>query len=143
MQILDCLAEGYSHKTVDGDTATHGISDDEIVRRIEQFRPKVVGVSALLTLQYANVEKLCRLVKQVDPGIIVVVGGMHPTVKPHEVLSNGDVDFILQGEADYTFTELLDALESGRDFRSWPTVGPWRASRSRSTGSTSVSTKTT
>ncbi len=123
VQILDCLAEGYTERTTDGETVTYGIGDEEIARRIEEFSPDVVGVSALLTLQYANAEKLCRLVKRIDPNLTVVLGGMHPTVKSHEVLSNGDVDFILQGEADYSFSELLDALQRGRDFRRIDGIG--------------------
>ncbi len=123
VQILDCLAEDYAHAQRNGDCVTYGISDEEITRRIKAFRPQVVGCSSMFTLQYANVEKLCRLVKTIDREIVVVTGGMHPTVKPDAVLANRDIDFILRGEGDYTLAELVDALEHRGDYTGIDGIG--------------------
>jgi anaerobic magnesium-protoporphyrin IX monomethyl ester cyclase len=123
VQILDCLAEGYTRAQTDADRVTYGISEEEIIQRVKDFRPQMVGCSAMLTLQYGNVERLCRLVKAIDREIVVVVGGMHPTVKPEEVLANRDVDFLLRGEADYTLAELVDALEHHGDYTAIDGIG--------------------
>lgn len=116
VKILDCLAEGYFHKTIEDNKITYGISDEEIIKRIREFHPQVIGVSALFTVQYENVKKLTQLIKTIDPKIITIVGGMHATIKPQEVLADKNIDFILQGESDYTLTELINALENNQDY---------------------------
>lgn len=123
VKILDCLAEGYANKETSGDMITYGLSDADTVRKIEGFKPDVVGCSALFSLQYNNTKHLCRLVKGINPGIITVVGGMHATVKPREALSDTNTDFILQGEAEYTFSELIDALENNKDYSTIDGIG--------------------
>lgn len=116
VKIIDCLAEGFAHAVKEGEFVTYGLSDDEIRGRIEDFNPDLVGVSCLFSAQYGNARKLCELVKRVSPRTVTVMGGMHPTVKPREVLSEESVDFIFQGESDLSFSDLCDALERGEDF---------------------------
>lgn len=116
VRILDCLAEGFGHAVREGELTTYGLPDDEIARRIEEFRPDLVGVSCLFSAQFENARKLCELVKRVSPRTVTVMGGMHPTVKPREVLSDASVDFIFQGESDLTFADFCDALGRGGEY---------------------------
>ncbi|MCC6450985.1 MAG: cobalamin-dependent protein [Candidatus Aureabacteria bacterium] len=111
--IVDCLAEGFANAVREGDLTTYGLPDEEIERRINEFHPDLVGVSCLFSAQYGNARRLCELTKRVAPRAITVMGGMHPTVKPREVLSEESVDFIFQGESDITFSDFADALERG------------------------------
>ena len=122
-RIIDCLAEGFTHKVKEGDLTTYGLPDDEIQKRVEDFSPDLVGVTCLFSAQYENARKLCELVKKISPRIITVMGGMHPTVKPREVLAEKSVDFIIQGESDLSFSDFLDALEHGRDYRTIDGLG--------------------
>lgn len=116
VKIIDCLAEGYEQKEIINGGIIYGLSDDEIKRRIKEFKPDIVGCSSPFSLQHKNVQKLCVLVKGIDRKIVTVIGGMHATVRPVEVLSEKNVDFILKGEADYTFTELVKSLEKNDDY---------------------------
>ncbi len=116
VQIIDCLAEGFAHAVRERDLTTYGLPDDEIRKRIEEYNPDLVGVSCIFSAQYGNAKRLCELVKRVSPRIITVMGGMHPTVKPRDVLSEQSVDFIFQGESDLTFSDFLDALERGEEY---------------------------
>lgn len=116
VKILDCLAAGYKHKQIDNDKITYGLPDEAIIQQLKKEDPQVVGISALFTVQYHNVKKLAQLVKTINPKIITVIGGMHATIKPQEVLADQHVDFILQGEADYTLTQLVNALENNHDY---------------------------
>lgn len=123
VKIIDCLAEGYENKEIIGDRIVYGLPDEEIKRRTKAFNPDVVGCSSSLSLQHQNVQELCHLVKKINPKIVTVVGGMHATVRPNEVLSEKYVDFVLRGEADYTFTELVQLLEKGGDFSGIDGIG--------------------
>ena len=87
-----------------------------IRRAVEQvlakFRPQLVGLSAM-TFQYDTLLRLARVVRGVDPHIQVVAGGYHPSLMARE-LPEEDLrllDFIVRGEGEATFAELVAELE--------------------------------
>ncbi|MFA5039199.1 MAG: radical SAM protein [Candidatus Omnitrophota bacterium] len=79
----------------------------------------VFGISTLTACAKRSYE-IARLIKQTLPGALVILGGIHPTVLPEEVLGNKDVDFLFRGEAEEILLEFLRRLSSGRDVRSIP-----------------------
>ena len=48
-------------------------------------------------------------------GCRVVMGGPHPAFADEEILRSGFVDYIVRGEGEITFPELLNAISSGGD----------------------------
>src|SRR5262249_59307126 len=56
-----------------------------------------------------------RLVKQVRPQARVVVGGYDPSLAPDAYAGLPEVDFIVRGEGEQTFCQLLRTIESGGD----------------------------
>ena len=114
VKILDATAEGFwQSNDVGGGLLTYGLDYKEIEERVRQFGPDVVGISSIFTSQHPNATKVATLVKSVDKDIITVVGGDHPTALTREVLAEGVYDFVVIGEGEYTFRDLLKALESG------------------------------
>lgn len=77
----------------------------EIKSRVEDFKPDLVGITAL-TGTYKSAEIIARLVKNIDSGIQLVIGGVHPTILPDEVSKNKMFDFIVRGEGENTFLEI-------------------------------------
>ncbi|MBI5970595.1 MAG: B12-binding domain-containing radical SAM protein [Deltaproteobacteria bacterium] len=75
-------------------------------------RPRVVGIS-VMTANVASGYRIARLVKSVDKDAVIVFGGIHATVMPDEVLRSGCVDFVVKGEGEYTFLELLNQIKGG------------------------------
>ncbi len=53
-----------------------------------------------------------RTVKE-NSKIPVVWGGVHATIMPRQTIENSLVDFVVEGEGEETFTELVQALEQG------------------------------
>jgi len=49
-----------------------------------------------------------------EAGIPVVLGGSHVTFMPEEALEHAD--YCVRGEGEYTFSELIDAIDSGSGF---------------------------
>lgn len=114
--ILDAAVEGFqSEMEVDENHFRYGLTFEEIGRRILEFEPDVVGVSCLFTPQYQNVREICRKAREVKENCIIVVGGEHPSVLPEECLSDDFVDYVVLGEGEYTFRDLLKAIEQGDD----------------------------
>ena len=51
---------------------------------------------------------------EIDPRIVTVVGGPHPTLALDEVAKNPNIDYIITHEGEITFPWLLAALASGK-----------------------------
>jgi radical SAM superfamily enzyme YgiQ (UPF0313 family) len=71
-----------------------------------------------MTFQRRTATKLIDLVRQLRPAVHVVVGGYDPSLAPEAYTDNhaGVVDFIVRGEGDITFRELVRALEQTRGY---------------------------
>ncbi|MCK5139957.1 MAG: cobalamin-dependent protein, partial [Thermodesulfovibrionia bacterium] len=81
--------------------------------QLEDFQPNVVGVGCL-TAGYYECVNLLEAIKQIDPNIITVVGGHHPTVMSQDFVG-AFTDYIVIGEGEKTFRDLVDLLELKRD----------------------------
>ena len=77
--------------------------------------PDIVGLS-VMTFQRKTAHKVIALVRALRPEAWIVVGGYDPSLAPeaYEDPSLG-VDFIVRGEGDLTFRELLRTIERGGD----------------------------
>jgi len=79
----------------------------------EEFRwADLVGISADTT----RMEQAMRIARQAAGfGRPVVMGGPHPQFMPADVLGSGHVGYIIKGEGDQTFPNLLSAIERRDD----------------------------
>jgi len=116
VKIFDALVEGWDQRVLVGEhTFRIGSSFDEIGSLIRDFQPDLVGVNNLFTTQRKNAHEVYRIAKSIAPKVITVAGGAHPTVMPELVLEDKNVDFVVLGEGENTFRDLLDALEGIKD----------------------------
>ncbi|MHA1650337.1 MAG: B12-binding domain-containing radical SAM protein [Candidatus Helarchaeota archaeon] len=72
-------------------------------------RADVVGVTCL-TPSYSATLKLCQIAK--EEGVPTIVGGYHPTLVP-EIVEKPEIDYIIRGEGELTFPQLIDAISKG------------------------------
>lgn len=115
VKILDVAAEGYYNVKEHGDFVTYGLEDEEIKKRIMEFKPDVVGVSCIFSTQYENVKHILKLVKGTDKNIVTLTGGSHPTYTSDELLDFDCMDYVVMGEAELPTLQLLNALNNGSD----------------------------
>lgn len=84
-----------------------------VERLVTELRPDLVGLS-VMTFQRRTARQVIALVRALEPGVRIVVGGYDPSLAPeaweHPALG---VDVIVRGEGDITFRELVRALEAG------------------------------
>ncbi len=85
---------------------------DHFRQEVEKRAPDVAGFS-MISVDFNPATKGIELVKQVNPQVITVVGGPHPTLAPDEVLSNPLVDHVVMGEGEISFIEMLRKFERG------------------------------
>jgi radical SAM superfamily enzyme YgiQ (UPF0313 family) len=58
--------------------------------------------------------RIMRRVRELDPSIYQIWGGIHPIIHPEDAIT-ADVDAICTGEGEFAFEELFAALKDGRD----------------------------
>ena len=101
--------EGYSVKILDASLERKGT--DEVLADIATYRPDIVGIM-VLTVLYPRAKEVVQRVKREFPQIVTVAGGTHVSVLPEETLRDMEPDYIVVGEGEVTFLELVRALES-------------------------------
>jgi len=87
---------------------------ETLSRLVHEFDPGVVGLS-VMTFQRRTAGRIIDFVRAVKPAAKVVVGGYDPSLAP-EAYEQMGVDYIVRGEGEITFRELLRALEDGSGF---------------------------
>ena len=77
----------------------------ELKGDIEKFRPDIVAVH-MKTGSYLTALNTARLAKEINPSVITVMGGPHPTMIPEDIARKDVVDFVVLGEGEETMAEL-------------------------------------
>jgi anaerobic magnesium-protoporphyrin IX monomethyl ester cyclase len=81
---------------------------------VDEIQPELVGLS-VMTFQRKTAKKIIELLRSLRPGLRVIVGGYDPSMAP-EAYTSSDVDFIVRGEGEITFRELVRAIETDRGY---------------------------
>jgi anaerobic magnesium-protoporphyrin IX monomethyl ester cyclase len=81
---------------------------------MDEIQPELVGLS-VMTFQRKTAKKIIELLRSLRPGLRVIVGGYDPSMAP-ESYTSSDVDFIVRGEGEITFRELVRAIETDRGY---------------------------
>src|SRR4029077_19246612 len=82
---------------------------ETVTRLVRDMRPAVVGLS-IMTFQRPTAARIIKLVRSLQPGVKIVVGGYDPSLAP-EAYESIEIDYLIRGEGEVTFRELLRALE--------------------------------
>ena len=85
-----------------------------LMKTLQDERPDVVGFSGM-AFQYDCNLGMSYLTKQFDPRIKTVLGGYHATLSYDTIEGSPGADywdFIVRGEGDFSFGELLDSLDA-------------------------------
>lgn len=88
---------------------------DDIVNRVREDRPDLVGITCM-TVEYPRAVEIARRIKQDRADVPIVVGGAHVNAVGGQALEEGDgFDYACVGEGEYLACELADALERKAD----------------------------
>lgn len=111
VEIFDSVIQKpYGHPT--GDKIHLGAGWDIISNKISSYNPDVVGISSMFTSQAECMHQVARLVKVLDPHLVTIVGGAHPSALPKETLEDKNVDFVVIGEGENTMLKLVESLSN-------------------------------
>jgi anaerobic magnesium-protoporphyrin IX monomethyl ester cyclase len=94
LEVLDCNAEKVDWKNME--------------KRIAAVKPDVVACASLATCNTYAVAKTLETAKRMVPGVLTVAGGQHFSATAEASLQQfPEIDVIVRGEGEQTFTELI------------------------------------
>ena len=97
------------------DAMTDYIPNDILAQIIAQYQPDVVLATAITPMIYQSQTTL-KIVREICPNAVTIMGGVHPTYMYNEVLNAAPwVDYIIRGEGEEITVNLLNAIANGTD----------------------------
>jgi anaerobic magnesium-protoporphyrin IX monomethyl ester cyclase len=83
-----------------------------VLEKIRKGKPDVLAFSAL-TASYQWMLMIAREAKKILPNVKTVFGGVHVSAVPEKVVIKPEVDYVVVGEGEYAFMDILNAIASG------------------------------
>lgn len=80
---------------------------------ITDWQPDFIGISIIVT-ELENTKRIMGMIRHLLPKIPVTFGGPWPSVNPQEAIKTFGADFVVMGEGELVFPELIDAIKNGR-----------------------------
>jgi anaerobic magnesium-protoporphyrin IX monomethyl ester cyclase len=98
------------------DAMTEHMTDDQVRARLAAEKTDLVGVTAITPAIY-RAERILQIAKEVHPGAVTVLGGIHGTFMYRQVLAEAPwIDVVVRGEGEAVLVNLVRTIDAGR----WP-----------------------
>ena len=116
MQISSYLtSKGFDNDILD----FKGIKQEEGMKKIKdelfKSKPSFVGMSCFIT-ELPIMNELCEFIKKENEKTVIIIGGPYPTERPeHFVEKKLKFDYLVIGEAEEAFYELIKEIKEGKD----------------------------
>ncbi len=80
-------------------------------KRIDEFKPDLVGVTCMYTMVHNEMKDITDCIKQYNKEMPIIVGGAHPALAAEEVLRKIEsIDFVSFYESDNSFPDMVDFI---------------------------------
>jgi anaerobic magnesium-protoporphyrin IX monomethyl ester cyclase len=83
----------------------------EVIKAIKSQQPEVLAFSPLTSTYQWSLD-IAQKAKEINPNIKTVFGGVHASAVPHLLLRRPVVDFVVVGEGDVAFPQIIKAVET-------------------------------
>jgi radical SAM superfamily enzyme YgiQ (UPF0313 family) len=84
--------------------------EPNFLSKLAGLEPDLVGFSIMST-EHRWLESMLPRIKQLMPEVPIIVGGIHPTMYPMDVLKLNSVDYVCWGEGEIALCSLVERLE--------------------------------
>jgi radical SAM superfamily enzyme YgiQ (UPF0313 family) len=116
-QPLGLMYIGATLKKAGHETKIHDCALDYkdlhiLQRTLTDWKPDFIGISIIVT-EIELVKKIMRIIRDILPHVLVTFGGTWPSANPEEAIKIFGADFVVIGEGELVFPELIDAVNKG------------------------------
>lgn len=106
---IAAIGEKYNGFVEVMDSEAEGFTYEDIKKGIKEFQPNIIGMQTYCTnIQQCN--KVAKIAKKINKNIKVLLGGAHSTIFPEETAGDADIDFVIKGEGEAVFENLIKEL---------------------------------
>jgi anaerobic magnesium-protoporphyrin IX monomethyl ester cyclase len=119
LYIAACVEKYTDHTVAVIDSQVQGFDYETLKIKISGFNPDVVGLTAM-TMTIIDVIKTVNIIKEINANIKVVLGGAHVNLFPEETINPGNIDFLVLGEGEETFIDLLNFIHDKKRLKNVP-----------------------
>jgi len=91
------------------------IGDKLLLEKARRFKPDLIGMS-IVTNNYAYFREFGKKLKN-EFNVPIIVGGIHPTSLPNELIAEDWVDIVCVGDGEEAIKDLANALGRGEDIK--------------------------
>jgi len=91
-----------------------GLSNEDIIERLDNFRPDVVLLTSMFSPDWLLLRVLIRKIKNKFPKSIIIGGGEHFSAMPEFCLNESELDCVVYGEGEETIKEIISAILNNR-----------------------------
>ncbi len=95
IKLLDCPSEGFDF--------------EDCKKELYKIKPDLIGITAV-TFTIVDALKAASGAKKILPQVKICLGGWHTKYYPKETLLQEPVDFVVTGEGEITFSELVSHI---------------------------------
>lgn len=99
--------QNYLHNLKD----TSGTVWNEVKSTIKEYNPDVIGISTK-SQNFASARLVAKLAKEINPNVLVIAGGPHPSMVKSEVLNCPFIDIGVKGEGEDVIIDVLSHIDS-------------------------------
>lgn len=107
---LASYVQQFGHQVSILDCLSQELFLPQIKKRISKLKPDIIGVTSM-THYIKSAVAIASVCKKLFPKVPVVIGGPHASFDYENLLKNYNFDYVVIGEGEITFKELLDHLE--------------------------------
>jgi len=115
LQILDMAIDIYKLYLTPGRSP---ITVDEFIKNgldAVKFTPDIVGISIMYTTAHNLSLKLANAIKKRWHKATIICGGVHASNYVVPLLLNPNIDYVVRGEGELSFTEFIKEIQNGKE----------------------------
>jgi anaerobic magnesium-protoporphyrin IX monomethyl ester cyclase len=112
LYVASTLAARSQHQIKLIDAVAERLTFEQVVQRVVDYAPEVVGISAWTDFWYPSY-RTAELIKQALPNVHLTVGGPHIGIYPQETLDVPFVDSVVVGDGEIPFLYLCNMVANG------------------------------
>ncbi|WP_031480995.1 B12-binding domain-containing radical SAM protein [Maridesulfovibrio frigidus] len=94
------------------DAYAENLTEEQFKDKLLQLKPDVVGLTVLMDQFAAAGHRCAAITKELLPKASVILGGVYATVDPETAIEDDNIDYVIYGEGEVAFTDLIKHLLS-------------------------------
>jgi len=107
---------GIEVRVIDG--IGEGLKHEELDNRIAEFGPDVVGIACMMAETYSDSAEMTRIARRAAPKAKIILGGHNASLVADKIIENlPEADYVVVGEGEYVFLELVRSISNKSDIR--------------------------